>query len=338
MTVSISDLVRQFELKPSAPFSDRPILGVRTLAEAEPGFLSFLTNPKYAQLLSKTKASAVLVETADVSVDVLQLATPEPYAVLGRILELLYPEPERQPGVHGTAVVHDAATLGASCVIGPHCVVERGAHIGDGCILESHVVVGRNCRVGPDSHLFSHVVLYPECRIGARVRIHANCVIGGDGFGYAQTHGRHQKIPQIGHVVIEDDVEIGSNTSIDRGAIGVTRIGAGTKIDNLVQIGHGVTIGAHALIVGQVGIAGSATIGDHAILAGQVGVVGHVTIGDGVVVMGKSVVTKDLLKPGRYAGNPAIPHVQYQRQLATLRSIDKMRKRIQSLEDLMAGE
>jgi len=209
--------------------------------------------------------------------------------------------------------------------------------IAAGSELVASVFVGRGCRIGRDCKLFPNVVLYPGTHLGDRVRIHANCSIGADGFGYAPTKGIHFKVPQIGSVVIEDEVEIGANSCIDRGALGVTRIGKGTKIDNQVQIAHGVTIGANCILVSQTGISGSASLGNNVILAGKVGVVGHVHIGDNIVVMGDSVVTKNLTEPGQYAGNPAIPHIQYQRQQAGLRMVAELRQRLRALEAAERG-
>ncbi len=330
----ISELLEQFGLSTvTPPAKDFEISGVRPLDQAGEGDLSFLSNRKYKALVLETKASAVLVKKAVAGCPALQVLCRDPYVTLAKVLRHLYPEPEEPEGIHPTAVVSEKARIGKGCMIGPFCVVEDNSVIGDDSVLLSHVTVSSHCRLGSHVKLFPNVVLYPRTRIGDHVRIHANTVIGSDGFGYAQEGGRHLKIPQIGGVRIGDHVEIGSNVSVDRGALADTVIGDGAKIDNMVQVGHGVKVGDHAILVSQTGISGSASIGKHTILAGKVGVTGHVHIGNEIVVMGDSVVTKDLDKPGRYAGNPAIPHMKYQRQLAQIRKLPELKERVKALEE-----
>lgn len=328
----LSELVARFELEPQRSFEDLVIVGIKSLDEAQPGHLSFLTNAKYRHLLTTTSASAVLVEDFVAGAEVLQLKASAAYATLAKIMALLYPERRFSTGVHASASIHPNAKLGKEVAVGAGVVIEEDVIIGDHSVIEHHAVIGAGSQLGPHCHLYPAVVLYPRCHLGQRVRVHANTVIGSDGFGYAQVDGRHQKVPQIGRVLIGDDVEIGSNVSIDRGALKDTVIGSGVKIDNLVQIAHGTRLGDHAMIISQSGIAGSAELGEHVTLAGQVGVNGHVKIGKGVLVMGKSVVTKSLEGPGTFAGNPAVPHMQYQRQLANLRALDKLKRRITELE------
>ena len=330
----IQELLDHFQLETAAPpVSDFEILGVRPLGEAGPGELSFLANPKYREEALRTRASAVLLREPLPGLEAVQILCKDPYLTLARVMQRLYPEPRPEPGVHASAVVEPGAEIPADCHVGPHCSIAAGTVLGSGCVLHAGVRIGRDCRLGEDVVLFPNVVLYPRTEVGDGVRIHANCVIGGDGFGYAQDErGQHVKIPQIGRVRIEAEVEIGCNTTVDRGTLDDTVIGRGTIVDNQVQIGHGVKVGAHSILVSQVGISGSAAIGDHSVLAGKVGVVGHVTIGDRVLVMGDSVVTKNLEKSGRYAGNPAIPHLQYQRQQASLRKLPELRERLKQLE------
>ena len=337
--MKLKDILEHFELSTATPpGSDIEIRGVRPLSEAGMGDLSFLSNPKYRDQAVSSKASAILVSQPVEGSQAVQILCKDPYVMLARILQYLFPEPKLPAGVHPTAWVHPTAKLGEGCHIGPFCLVEAGCIIGARSELVSHVSISPNCQIGEDVKLFPQVTLYARTRLGNRVRIQANTVIGSDGFGYAQERGVHVKVPQIGGVRIEDDVEIGSNTSIDRGALADTVIGTGTKIDNMVQIGHGVKIGNHSVLVSQTGVSGSSTIGTHTILAGKVGVVGHVSIGDRIVVMGDSVVTKNLDKPGNYAGNPAIPHMQYQRQLAHVRKLPKLQERIKSLEKALKNE
>ncbi len=335
----LTKILEHFDLSTAAPLArDIEIQGVRPLSEAGEGDLSFLSNPKYRDQAVDSKASAILVSQAVDGADAVQILCKDPYVALARILNLLFPEQPLPSTVHPTAVVAPDAKIGEACHIGPFCVVESGCSIGAGTALVSHLSLGRDCEIGENSKIFPQVVVYPNTRIGNRVRIHAATVIGSDGFGYAQNQGIHMKVPQIAGVRIEDDVEIGSNVSIDRGALSDTVIGSGTKIDNMVQIGHGVKIGNHSILVSQTGISGSSSVGTHTILAGKVGVVGHVSIGDRIVVMGDSVVTRNLDKPGQYAGNPAIPHMQYQRQLAHVRKLPKLQERVKSLEKALKNE
>lgn len=338
--MNIRDLIEQFQLNALAtPESDLEIRGVKSLAQAGPGDLSFLANPKYRDQVLETKASAVLVKEAVPEAKVLQLQCEEPYVTLAKIMARLFPEPEYRAGVHPSAVVAETAVIGEGSYIGPHCVVDEGVVIGERSVLVAQVHLAPGVRLGHDCKLFPQVVCYAGTRIGNRVRVHAGTVIGSDGFGYAQTQGIHLKVPQIGGVVIDDDVEIGSNVSIDRGALEDTVIGKGSKIDNLVQLAHGVKVGKGAIIVSQSGVSGSTKLGNYVVLAGQVGVVGHVEIADGIWVLGDSVVTKSLEKPGRYAGNPAVPHMQYQRKQAQLSKLPELAKRVKAIEDrLNKGE
>lgn len=335
----ISQLLTRFKLEcAAAPASDFEIKGVRPLADAGSGDLSFLASPRYKAQALTTGASAILVKAPVAGVKAVQILCRDPHLILAAILEALYPEPPFPELIHPSAVIETGARIGKQCHIGPFCLVGENASIGDGTVLVSHVTVSRDCVVGKGTMLFSNVVLYPRTSIGNRVRIHANTVIGGDGFGYAQDQGRHVKIPQIGRAIIEDDVEIGCNSSVDRGALSDTVIGRGSKIDNQVQVGHGVTIGKHCILVSQAALSGSARLGDYVILAGKAATVGHISVADKVLVMGDAVVTKDLKKAGRYAGNPAVPHMQYQRQLAHLRRLPELRERLKALENTIEKE
>ena len=337
--IPLSRLIEELGLEPAAPLEGDPLISaVRPLAAAGSGDLSFLSNRKYRSQVADTGATAVLLEKPVAQTSAIQLLCPNPYATLARALELIYPEPKPTPGVHPSAVVAEDVSLGRDCAVGPFCVIEAGTVIGDGCVLESHVHVGRDCRLDDDCRLFPHVVLYRDVHLGKGVRIHAGSVLGSDGFGYAQDGGIHRKVPQVAGVRVGDRVEIGAGVCIDRGALSHTVIGEGTKIDNQVQIAHGCTIGKHSIIVSQTGLSGSSNVGNYSVLAGKVGVIGHVSIGDQVVVMGDSVVTKDLVKPGQYAGNPAIPHMTYQRQLASLRRLPELMTRVKKLEAAVGGK
>ncbi len=336
----VSELIRRFKLEPASPLArDFEIRGVQPLGRAGAGDLSFLTNPKYKGEALATKASAILIEKPLEGVAAVQLLCGAPYLALAEILQALYPDPAPSAFRHASAVIHPSAEIGADCAIGPHCTIEANASIGARTRLAAGVYIGADCAVGEDCVLHPNVVLYPGVRLGARVRLHANVAVGADGFGYAQDgRGRHVKVPQIGGVRIEDDVEVGANAAIDRGALDDTVIGKGAKIDNLVQVAHGVKVGEHAMLISQTGVSGSAEIGAHTVLAGKVGVVGHVSIGDRIVVMGDAVVTKNLDKPGYYAGNPAEPHIQYQRRLAHLRQLPDLKRRVKALERALDKE
>lgn len=332
--MQISELIERFDLKPVEPVTrDFAIHGVKPLGEAGPDDLSFLSNPRYRSALAETKAGAVLIQKPQDGTAALQLVCANPYATLARVLQALYPEPKRAGFIHATAHVDPSAQLGADCYVGPGCVIEAGCVLGDGVELVANVTLMPECSIGSQSKLFPGVVLYPQVQVGQQVRIHANTVIGSDGFGYAQDAGQHVKVPQIGRVLIGDECEIGSNVSIDRGSLSDTLIGKCVKIDNLVQIAHGVVVGDSSIIVSQTGISGSAKLGKYVVLAGKVGVSGHLEIGDQVTVMGASVVTKDLAAKAQYAGNPAIPHMKYQKQMAHSRRLGEYAKRIKALED-----
>ncbi|MDJ0835634.1 MAG: UDP-3-O-(3-hydroxymyristoyl)glucosamine N-acyltransferase [Acidobacteriota bacterium] len=334
-----SELVSQFGLEVIGDLeSDFVILGVKPLSEAGAGDLSFLNNPKYREQAQTTGASAVLVKEPVEGCPAVQIKADDPYVTLARVLQKLYPEPKAPAGIHPAAVISPEADVSDQAAVGPNCTVEACVVIGPGTELVANVYVGANTTIGADCKLFPGVVVYPGCTIGDGVRIHANSTIGSDGFGYAQDGATHVKVPQIGDVIIEHDVEIGANTCVDRGALGTTLIGAGAKIDNQVQIAHGCTIGKGAVLVSQTGLSGSSNIGNHTVLAGKVGVVGHITVGDRILVMGDSVVTKNLDKPGRYAGNPAVPHIQYQRQLARIRQLPDLASRVKALEKLFNKE
>jgi UDP-3-O-[3-hydroxymyristoyl] glucosamine N-acyltransferase len=310
--------------------------GVAGIKEARPGQLTFLSNPKYERFLATTRASAVVVspEHSGAGPDATPLLVAEnPYVAFAQAVELFSGTTIAPPaGVHPAAVVAPSAILGTEVSIGPHAVVMDGARIGDRSVLHPGVCIGRDVVVGSDTVIHPNVSVAASSAVGDRVIIHAGTVIGSDGFGFAREEEGHRKVPQIGNVVIEDDVEIGANVCIDRATVGTTRIGRGTKIDNLVQIGHNVVVGEGALIVAQVGISGSTEVGRGVVLAGQAGIAGHIEIGDGAMVGAQSGVTKSVLPGERVSGYPAQRHSVSKRILACMRELPSLFRRVRDLE------
>jgi UDP-3-O-[3-hydroxymyristoyl] glucosamine N-acyltransferase len=313
------------------------VRGIASLGAAQSGDLSFLGNPKYKADVATTKASIVLVPAdyaGEPVGDQQFLRVEKPSVALarlcGRIEQLLWPKPVA--GIHPTAVIAPGARVAASATIGPFCVIEEGAEIGERTHLQAHVFIGRNARIGADGWLMPRVTVTTECVVKDRVRLHPGVVVGSDGFGYEFVQGLHEKVPQVGNVLIENDVEIGSNTTIDRARFSRTVIGEGTKIDNLVQIGHNVIIGRHCLVCAQVGISGSATLEDYVVLGGQAGVAGHLTIGKGSKADGQTGVNSDL-KPGSFVkGSPCLPYNLEQRINVLRKKLPDLFKRMDAVE------
>jgi UDP-3-O-[3-hydroxymyristoyl] glucosamine N-acyltransferase len=299
---------------------------------AQPGDLTFAENENYFVRADQSAASAILVDGEFRSATKVLIRVANARIGFARVLPLFFPEPEFAPGIHATAVVAASADVDPTAHIGPHAVVGEKVRLGPRVVLAGGNHLGAECDVGPDTRLFPNVVLYARTRIGARVRIHAGAVIGSDGYGYVLDQGVHRKIPQIGFVIIEDDVEIGANVTIDRGALGATIVGRGTKIDNLVQLGHNVVTGQHCLLVAQVGVAGSTRLGHYVTLAGQVGVAGHLRLGDRVVVAAQSGVMNHIPDGEKWMGAPARPSQQLKRQLIALGQLPELLKRVSQLE------
>ena len=299
---------------------------------AKPGDLTFAENEKYFRLAEKSRASAILApeEFASEAKPVIRVTNAR--VAFARVLPLLFPQKEFAPGIHPSAVIAESAQVDNSAHIGPNCVIGKNAVIGRQAVLEANSIVGDQSSLGQAVRLFPNVTIYPQSRIGDRVSIHSGSVIGSDGYGYVFDRDHHRKIPQVGGVVIGDDVEIGANCTIDRGALGNTVIGEGTKIDNLVQIAHNVVIGNHCLLVAQNGIGGSTKVGEYTTLAGQVGVVGHIEIGPKSVVAAKAGVLNNLDGGKQYMGFPAIPDREAKRQIIALQKLPELIKRIKKLE------
>jgi UDP-3-O-[3-hydroxymyristoyl] glucosamine N-acyltransferase len=312
---------------------DTPIANARTLAEAQPGDITFVENDKHIQELAKSQASAAVVP-ASVSIGgrpVIQVK--DPLAAFIAIVRHLHARPdEAVHGIDPRAAIHMTAHLGTNCNI--HAFVTIGARsvLGDRCRIYPGCCIGRYCRLGDDVTLYPNAVLYDGTILGDRVTIHANAVLGADGFGYRLHDGKHVKVPQLGHVEIGDDVEIGACTTIDRGTFQATRVGEGTKIDNLVQVGHNCQVGRHNLFVSQMGIAGSSTTGDHVVVAGQVGIADHVHIGDRAVLGAKAGVPQDVPAGESVLGAPARPARDQKRILLTLDKLPEMRRDLQRIK------
>lgn len=311
---------------------DHMVGAVRALDDAEAEDLSFLHNPKYAESARSSRAGAVLVADAELVPGRNLLVCREPYLALARALEILYPAQRPEPGVHPSAVVSDDVEIGAGASIGPLCVVASGTRIGGDTNIGAGCVLGRGVEIGAGCLIHPQVVIEDCCRIGDRCTIQSGTVVGADGFGFATVDGVHHKVPQIGIVVLEDDVELGANVCVDRAALGETRIGRGTKVDNLVQIAHNVQIGEHCLLVALVGISGSTEIGHHTVFAGQSGSAGHLKIGSGVVAAARAAVFKDVPDGLTVAGNPARPHREWLKANANLQRLDGLRDRVKKLE------
>ncbi|NLG34731.1 MAG: UDP-3-O-(3-hydroxymyristoyl)glucosamine N-acyltransferase [Lentisphaerae bacterium] len=316
------------------------VTGVADLRAARPGQVSFAGNPKYLPSVASSRAAAVIVP-AEAALDaagpvLLRVANVD--AAFAAACALFAPPPVVMPrGVHPRAWVSPEAKLGADVSVGAFAVVEAGAEIGEGSTLFPQTYVGHGARLGKDCLLYPFALVRERCRVGDRVILHSGAVIGSDGFGYVvDGHGVRTKIPQTGIVVLEDDVEIGANTAIDRARFGETRVGKGTKVDNLVQIGHNCQIGEHSVLCGQVGMAGSTTLGKRVICAGQVGLGGHLTVGDDAVVGAQAGVPKDLPGGQMYLGAPAVPRMEFGKSLAHVASIPKLKDKIKDLEARLA--
>lgn len=318
----------------------RVIAGVAALDDAGPDDLSYIAAEKYLDRFAATKAAAVIAP--------LKLALPESPAVVFRVKDpelalagvlsaFAPPTPAAPVGLDPTAVVDATATVAATASIGPNVYVGPGASIGEGAVIQANTVISANVRVGRDCLIYPNVTLREHVSIGDRVILHSGVVIGADGFGYRWDGTKHAKIPQIGTVVIEDDVEIGANSCVDRAKFGVTRIGRGTKIDNLVQVGHNVVTGAHCVLCGQVGLAGSTTLGNGVVMGGGGASAGHLHVADGTMLAARGGFSSDTKKGEVLAGAPAIPHRQWLREQAAIRALPELVKRVRELERLISS-
>ncbi|UST65221.1 UDP-3-O-(3-hydroxymyristoyl)glucosamine N-acyltransferase [Pseudomonas moraviensis] len=310
------------------------ITGLATLQEAGPAQLSFLANPQYRKYLAGSQAAALLLKQADAEGFAGNaLVVPDPYLAYARISHLFDPKPKAAAGIHPTAVIAPDAVVDPSASIGPFVVIEAGARVAAQVTLGAHCVVGARSEIGEGGWLAPRVTLYHDVRIGKRVVIQSGAVIGGEGFGFANEKGVWQKIAQIGGVTIGDDVEIGVNTAIDRGALADTVIGNGVKLDNHIQIAHNVQVGDHTAMAACVGISGSTKIGKHCMLAGGVGLVGHIDICDNVFLTGMTMVTHSITEPGAYSSGTAMqPAAEWRKSAARIRQLDDIARRLKQLE------
>jgi UDP-3-O-[3-hydroxymyristoyl] glucosamine N-acyltransferase len=310
---------------------------VRSLKTAGEGDLAFVAETGLLKEALASAAQAILTfpdlaaELGNGEVRPLLLVS-SPKLALVTVLEFFHPPRHLAPGVHKTAIIGAGCDLDESTHVGPYVVIGAGSRVGAEAVLHAHVVIGEDCDIGPSSVLYPHAVLYDGTRLGSRVSVHAGVVLGADGFGYATEGGEHVKVPQVGVTVIEDDVEIGANSAIDRAALEETRIGTGSKIDNLVQVGHNVTIGRGCILCGQAGIAGSAHLGNFVVMAGQSGAAGHLDIGDGVQVAAQSAVLQSVPAGQKVAGTPALDLFEWKRQSLMLPRLRGMARRLRVVE------
>jgi UDP-3-O-[3-hydroxymyristoyl] glucosamine N-acyltransferase len=310
------------------------ITGVASLAEAGPGDITFFADQRYSIQLRSTRAAAVFVPLDfNDSIHAAQIRVSNPSRAFEQVVLKLAPKPiEFAPGIHPTAVVDPAAKIGARVSIQPYAVIEAGAQIGDDTLIGANSYVGHECVVGVACKIYPRVIIRERTQIGARVILHSGAIIGADGFGFELIEGRQQKIPQLGIVQIDDEVEIGANTTIDRARFGRTWIQKGAKIDNLVQIAHNVVIGKNSVIAAQTGISGSTRIGEKVMIGGQVGVNGHIEIGDGTMISPKSGIARSI-SGGIWFGSPAVPLEDAKRQIAWVHRLGKLFARVKAIEE-----
>lgn len=308
------------------------ITGVAGIEEAKTGELTFLANRKYRPALKTTRATAILVAGDAGSVPLAALRSRNPYLDFARAIEMFYPAPQHFPGTHPTAVVAKSARIGAGAHIGPYCYIDENVEIGRNAVLHSFVVIYQGARIGNDFLAHAHACVREKCCVGDRVTLQNGVVVGSDGFGFArQDDGRWYKMRQAGIAVIEDDVEIQAHSAVDRATIGETCVGRGTKIDNLVQVGHACKVGEDTLLCGQAGLAGTTRVGSRCILAGQVGTAGHLTIGDGAILTAQSGVPSDVPAKAIYSGYPAMDNLEWRKSVAVFNRLPELQKELREL-------
>jgi UDP-3-O-[3-hydroxymyristoyl] glucosamine N-acyltransferase len=313
---------------------DTIVTGVAGIEKAGPGQLTFLANPKYAAAAKKTQAAAIIVSEDFPAVSTAMLRTRDPYWAFARSIELFYEAPRYPPGVHPTAVIHPSAKIGVNLHIGPYVVIDEGVEIGNQAVLLAHVVIYRAAKIGDNFFAHAHAVVREHCRLGDHVTLQNGAVIGSDGFGFAKDNAGHwRKILQSGPAVLEDDVEVQANACVDRASVGETHVARGTKIDNLVQVGHGSSVGQDTLLCAQVGLAGSTAVGNRVILAGQVGVAGHCRIGDGALATAQTGIPSDVPAGQIVSGYPAIENKRWLKCAALFARLPEIAKVIRTRRD-----
>jgi len=313
------------------------ITGVAGIEDAERGQLTFLVNRKYRGALETTRASAAVVSFNERPLHIAALRSANPYLDFARAIELFHHAPEYAPGVHPTAIIAASAKIGSGAHIGPHCFIDEAVQLGANAVLHSFVSIYRGARIGDDFFAHALACVRERCRIGNRVVLQNGAIVGSDGFGFArEASGHWHKMRQAGIAVIEDDVEIQAHAVIDRATIGETRIGRGSKIDNLAQVGHACKVGEDTLLCGQVGLAGSTTVGNRCILAGQVGAAGHLTIGDGATISSQSGVPGDVPAGAVYSGYPAMDNLAWRKSVAVFNRLPDLQKELRELREEVA--
>ncbi len=336
--MQIQELARQLNAQVDAAL-DLQITGVSTIEDAGPTDVTFLSNLKYIRKLKDCQAGAILVSNTFAGpLPMPALRVENPYLGFAQVIELFHHKPSPRRTVHATAILGEGVVLGENVAIGAYAVIGNQVQIGNDVTIYPHCMIYEGAVIGAGSTLHSHVVVREQVRLGQRVILQNGAVIGADGYGFVPCRdGTFYKIVQAGTVVLEDDVEVQSQTTIDRATIGETRVGRGTKIDNLVQVGHGSTIGEHTLLCAQVGLAGSTKVENHVILAGQVGVTGHLTIGDRVVAAARTTIIQSVAPGAQVAGYPAIGHQQWLRVMAELKNLPQVVRRLRKLEQKLAA-
>ncbi|MFQ5579764.1 MAG: UDP-3-O-(3-hydroxymyristoyl)glucosamine N-acyltransferase [Nitrospiria bacterium] len=332
MEMSLSEIARMLDGRVIGDPHLR-ITGVSAIEEAKPGDITFISNPKYRSRAVSTRASALIIPKEIKGLPASLLLVENPYYAFAQLLATFHPTPPHTGGIDSKVSIGKDVILGEEVSLGPFVTLEDGVKVGRGVRMGPGVYVGAGSEVGDDSLIYPNVTLREGVKIGKRVIIHCGTVVGSDGFGFVPHQGRHFKIPQVGGVIVEDDVELGANVTVDRATMGNTVIGRGTKVDNLVQIGHNVVIGENTILVSQVGISGSVEIGRHVTLAGQVGVVGHLKVGDRVVVGAKSGITKDIPPGKTVSGFPPVPHKAWLKSQAVFRKLPELKDQLRALEE-----
>jgi UDP-3-O-[3-hydroxymyristoyl] glucosamine N-acyltransferase len=333
-TMKLSEIAQALDARIDNASPETEILGVSGIERAQPGQLTFVSNPKYNAAAKTTKASVVIVAEDFPAIPTGMLRSKNPYLAWAKAIELFYRPPHYAPGIHSTAVIHHTAKIGKHAHIGPYVVVDEDSVIGDHAILLSHVVIYRGAVIGKHFFAHAHAVVREFCQLGDNIILQNGAVIGSDGFGFAKNDLNHwHKIVQSGIVTVESEAEIQANACIDRASIGETRIGRGSKIDNLVQIGHGCTIGQDSLLCAQVGLAGTTEVGNKVVLAGQVGVSGHVKIGDGAIATAQSGIPHDVAPGAMVSGYPAIDNKLWLKCCATYVKLPELTRVVRRLSE-----